>query len=160
MLAILSSASRPASIICEIVEEIASPFPACALLRSIGMHAKSHIGMRAGPLLTNIGYSVADTGYWRIAIVIIAAAFLITLLAAQSGEGAKLEKGAELAFARARQLLHEADTENRNVRPLPLSLAKLVYLPAQERSANGSETPALSLKQAKDDTSDSGTRRL
>ena len=98
------------------------------------MHAKSHIGMRAGPLLTNIGYSVADTGYWRIAIIIIAAAFLIMLLAAQSGEGAKLERGAELAFARARQLLHEADTENRKVRPLPLSLAKVLYLPAEESS--------------------------
>lgn len=88
------------------------------------MHAKSHIGMRAGPLLTNVGYSVAETGYWRVAIMIIAAAFLIMLLAAPSGKGAKLEKGAELAFAQARQLLHEADKENRNVRPVPLSLAK------------------------------------
>lgn len=90
--------------------------------------------MRAAPLLTNIGYSVADTGYWRIAIIIIAAAFLIMLLAARSGEGAKLEKGAELAFARARQLLREADTENRNVRPLPLSLSKVLYLPAEQSS--------------------------
>ena len=124
------------------------------------MHARSHTEMRAGPLLTNIGYSVADTGYWSIAIIIITAAFLVMLLAAQSGAGAKLEKGAELAFARARQLLHQADTENRNVRPLPLSLATVVYRSAQESSANRSEAPALSLEQAKDNRYKSRSRRL
>lgn len=92
------------------------------------MQARNHIGMRAGPLLTNISYSVADTGYWRAAAIISAAAFIIMLLAAQLGKGAKLEKGVEVAFSRARQLLHEADKENRGVRPLPLSLAKVTYI--------------------------------
>jgi hypothetical protein len=139
---------------------IARLFPACLLRCNIGMHPKSHIGIRAGPLLTNIGYSVADTGYWSVAIIIIAGAFLIMLLAAESGAGAKLEKGAEFAFARARQLLHEADTENRNVRPLPLSLATVVYRSAQESSANRSEAPALSLKQARNNRYDSRSRWL
>lgn len=92
-------------------------------------------------------------------MIIIAAAFLVMLLAAQWREGAKLEKGAEIAFTRARQLLHEADTENRNVRPLPLSLGKVVYLSAQESSANGSEAPALSLKRVKDERYSSQMRR-
>jgi len=84
--------------------------------------------MRAGPLLTNISYSVANTGYWRAAVIIGAAAFVIMLLGAQLAKGAKLEKGVEVAFSRARQLLHEADKENRGVRPLPLSLAKVAYI--------------------------------
>jgi len=93
------------------------------------MQAKNHIGMRAGPLLTNIGFSVAETGYWKAAVVISAAAFMIMMLVTQFGRGAKLEKRVEVAFSRARQLLHEADRENRNVRPSPLSLAKVLYMP-------------------------------
>jgi hypothetical protein len=87
------------------------------------MQAKGDIGMRAGPLLTDPGYFFAGTGYWKAAIMILTAVFLMILLITQLGKAARLEKGAEVAFSRARQLLHEADRENRNVRPLPLSLA-------------------------------------
>jgi len=89
------------------------------------MEAKSHIGMRADPLLTDIGYSLADTGHWKAAMIIIATAFLIMLLITQFGNRARLEKGVEVAFSHAWQLLHEADKENRDVRPLPLSLAAI-----------------------------------
>ena len=87
------------------------------------MQAKSHIGLRASDFLTDAGNFLADTGYWRAAIVIVAAAFLLTVLIAQFRNIAGIERGAEAAVARARQLLHEADHENRNVRPLPVSLA-------------------------------------
>lgn len=81
--------------------------------------------MRANPVLTNTGYSLADTGsYLKTAIIVVAAAFIMLVLIMQFGKADRLEKGAEVAFSRARQLLHEADKENRNVRPLPLSLAK------------------------------------
>jgi hypothetical protein len=89
------------------------------------MQAKSHIGIRANALLTDTGYSLAGIGYWKGVIIILAAAFLILLLITQFGKANRLEKGAEVAFSRARQLLHEADKENRNVRPLPLSLAQI-----------------------------------
>jgi hypothetical protein len=57
--------------------------------------------------------------------MIIAALFLAVLLITQFGRAVKFGKGVEVAFSRARQLLHDADKENRNVRPLPLSLAKV-----------------------------------
>jgi hypothetical protein len=88
------------------------------------MQAKSHIGMRAGPLLTDTGYCLPGIGYAKAAIIIIAAAFLM-LLMMQFGKADRFERRAEVAFSRAWQLLHEADKENRNVRPLPLSLAKI-----------------------------------
>ena len=91
------------------------------------MQAKSHT-MRADLVLTEPGYFHTRAGYWKAAIMIFVAVFLITLLITQSGKAARLEKGAELAFSRACQLLHEADQENRNVRPLPLSLAQIKVL--------------------------------
>jgi len=100
------------------------------LLQCDYMQAKSHIGLRAGPLELHTGYFLADTGYWKAAIMIIAAAFLMMLLMTQFGRAARLEKGAEVAFSRAWQLLHDAERENRNVRPLPLSLAR-AELPRQ-----------------------------
>lgn len=78
------------------------------------MEAKSHTTQRAGRSLI---------GYWKGTIVIVAAVFLMILLVTQFGKAAELEKGAEVAFSRAWQLLHEADKENRNVHPPPLSLA-------------------------------------
>ncbi|MBV8055003.1 MAG: hypothetical protein JOZ29_14455 [Deltaproteobacteria bacterium] len=81
--------------------------------------------MRAGPLLTDAGSLLTGTNYWKGAIVIIGAVFLIIMLITQSGPAARFEKEAKVAFSRAWQLLHEADKENRNVYPLPLSLAKL-----------------------------------
>lgn len=87
------------------------------------MQAKSYVGMRAGPLLTDPGCVLASSGYWKAAIMILAAVFLMILFITQFGKAARLEKGAEVALSRARQLLHEADKENRNVRPLPLSPA-------------------------------------
>jgi hypothetical protein len=89
------------------------------------MHSKTLATTRASPLSTNSGYFFACTGYWKAAIMIIAALFLTILLITQFGRAVKLGKGVEVAFSRARQLLHEADKENRNVRPLPLSLAKV-----------------------------------
>jgi hypothetical protein len=47
------------------------------------------------------------------------------LLITEHGKAAKFEKGAEMAFQRAEQLLHEAERENRDVRPLPLSTARV-----------------------------------
>jgi len=79
--------------------------------------------MRAGPPLADTGCFLAGMNYWKGAIMIVAAFFLTILLITQFGKAAELEKGAEVAFSRARQLLHEADKENRNVHPLPLSLA-------------------------------------
>src|ERR1700740_2316870 len=105
------------------------------------MEPRSHIATRAAPVLTNIACSVGDTGYWRVAIIISTAAFLIMLLVTQLGKGAKLEKGVEVAFSRARQLLHEADKENRNVRPLPLSLAKVIYFPDVGKPHDGVGSP-------------------
>jgi len=81
--------------------------------------------MRAGPLLTDAGSLLISTNYWKGAIVIIGAIFLTTMLITQFGQAARFEKEAKVAFSRAWQLLHEADKENRNVHPLPLSLAKL-----------------------------------
>jgi hypothetical protein len=92
------------------------------------MQAKSHIWMKADPLLADPCYFLARTGYRKAAIMIIATVFLMILVITQFGKAAKLEKGAEVAFSRARQLLHEADKENRNVHPLPLSLAKVESL--------------------------------
>ena len=86
------------------------------------MQAENHIGLRAGPLLTDTGPFFAVTAYWKAAIMIIASAFLMIVLIGYLGKTARLETGAKVAFSRARQLLHEADKENRNVRPVPLSL--------------------------------------
>jgi hypothetical protein len=55
--------------------------------------------------------------------MILVALSLTTLLLRQLGTAARFEKGAEVAVSRARQLVHEADKQNRNVRPLPLSIA-------------------------------------
>jgi hypothetical protein len=105
------------------------------------METRSHIAERAAPVLTNIACSVGNTGYWRAALIISTAAFLIMALATQLGKGAQLEKGVEVAFSRARQLLHEADKENRNVRPLPLSLAKVLYIPDTGQSHDNVGSP-------------------
>jgi hypothetical protein len=88
-----------------------------------GMDAKSHIEMRAVPLLTNAGFSLADTGHWKKVVLLIAAAFAAIMFIAQWRDGGKLEKGVEVALSEAWHLLHQADQENRNIRPLPLSMA-------------------------------------
>lgn len=102
---------------------------ACLLRPHICMLVKSHIGhmrMTAGSVMTiSDGDFWAATGYWKTTIMIVAAVFLGMLLLTQPGKAAKLEKGAEVAVSRARQLLRDAERENRNVRPLPLSLAKV-----------------------------------
>lgn len=98
----------------------------CMLAKSdIDVLAKGRVEMAPSPILTNAGYSFIDARYWRTAIILIVALFLSILLVTQFGKAAGLEKGAEIAFSRARQLLHEAEKENRNVRPLPLSLAEI-----------------------------------
>ncbi len=89
------------------------------------MLAKSQIGMRATSLQTNIGYSIFETSLWKTALIIVAAACLAISLMTQFGQATRLERGAEIALSRAWQLLHEADGENRKVRPLPLSVAGL-----------------------------------
>jgi hypothetical protein len=105
--------------------DIMSTLAARPLLLHKFMQAKSHIKMRVGLLLTDPGYFLARTGYRKAAIMIIAVVFLMILVITQFGKAAKIEKGAEVAFSRARQLLHEADKENRNLRPLPLSVAQV-----------------------------------
>jgi hypothetical protein len=87
------------------------------------MQAKARIGLHATSFLTDTGYFLAGTGYWRAAMIAVAAAFLLTLLTTQLGKVARMGKSAELAVSRARQLLHDAERENRNIRPVPLSLA-------------------------------------
>jgi hypothetical protein len=87
------------------------------------METNSRIAIRATSVLTDAGYFLADTGYWRVAIIIIAAAFLLVLLFTHTGRVVSVGKGAEVAFSKARQILHDADRENRNLRPVPLSLA-------------------------------------
>jgi hypothetical protein len=88
------------------------------------MEAKNHTGTRVSPCTWGTGFSFVAISR-KTAILIVTAILLIILLFTQSGKAAKLEKGAEVAFARAEQLLHEADKENRNVRPLPLSLVRV-----------------------------------
>ncbi len=80
---------------------------------------------RAYPLSTNSGYFLGCPACRKAAIIVIAALFLTILLITRFGRVVQLGKGVEVAFSRAQQLLHEADKENRNVRPLPLSLAKV-----------------------------------
>ncbi|MBV8771170.1 MAG: hypothetical protein JO166_02400 [Deltaproteobacteria bacterium] len=46
-----------------------------------------------------------------------------SFFALHSGAAIKVEQGAEVAYSKARHLLHDADVENRRIRPLPLSLA-------------------------------------
>jgi hypothetical protein len=94
------------------------------LLRDF-VHSKTLAMIRAYPLSTDSGYFLVGVGYRKAAIVIIAALFLTILLITQFGSAVKLGKGVEVAFSRAQELLHEADKENRNVRPLPLALAKV-----------------------------------
>ena len=86
------------------------------------MVAKSHIAMRASPFLKDAGSSITENSYWKTAVTAIAV-FLAILLVAQLARITPLEKGAEIAFFRARELLHDAEKENRNVRPVPLSQA-------------------------------------
>jgi hypothetical protein len=56
-------------------------------------------------------------------MMLLAAAALLIILFTQFGKAARIEAGAQLAVSRACELLHEAETENRRVRPVPLSLA-------------------------------------
>jgi hypothetical protein len=100
-------------------------FAARLLLSRDFMHSKTLATTRASPLSTDSGYFFACIGYRKAAIMIIAVLFLAVLLITQFGGAVKFGKGVEVAFSRARQLLHDADKENRNVRPLPLSLAKV-----------------------------------
>ena len=86
------------------------------------METNSRIAIRATSVLTDAGYFLADTGYWKVAMITIAAAFLVMLLFTHPGRVASVGKGAEMAFSKARQILHDADRENRNLRPVPLSL--------------------------------------
>jgi hypothetical protein len=96
-----------------------------SLRKRQSMLTNAHILTRASPLQTHFAYSVANSGWWKTALIVITAAFFAVLLTTQFGRGAKLvEKGAEIALSHARELLREADKENRNVRPLPLSLPK------------------------------------
>jgi hypothetical protein len=95
-----------------------------------GMQAKSHIWMRAGPLQADKGPFLADAAHWRTALILVTGTFLLTLLIMQFGRAGTIKKGAKVALSHAWQLLHEAEKENRNVRPLPLSLAG-VYFPRQ-----------------------------
>jgi hypothetical protein len=88
------------------------------------MLAKTQTQIKASPLLADAGYSIADPGHWKTGVVFIVALFLSLLLITQSGYVSRLKNGADIAFSRARQLLHEADDANRKVRPLPLSLAE------------------------------------
>jgi hypothetical protein len=88
------------------------------------MLAKVYTAGTASPLLANAGHSIIGAGRWKTTLIAVIAAILASLLIAQFGQGARLEKGAEIALSRARELLHEADQENRRVRPLPLSLSK------------------------------------
>jgi hypothetical protein len=61
---------------------------------------------------------------WKGALVVAAVALTMASFFAQhSGTAIKVEQGAEVAYSKARHLLHDADAENRRVRPLPLSLA-------------------------------------
>jgi hypothetical protein len=78
--------------------------------------------VKAGPL-TGTAYSPAVVGYRKAVTLIIAGALILVLLIMQLGKAGRIEQRAEIAFARAKQLLHEADKENRNIRPFPLSLA-------------------------------------
>ncbi|MBV8772505.1 MAG: hypothetical protein JO166_09275 [Deltaproteobacteria bacterium] len=87
--------------------------------------AKGPIQMAASPVLANPGSSVVDASHWRTAIILIVALLLSILLITQFGKAVGLGNGAEVVFSRARQLLHDAEWENRNVRPLPLSLAEI-----------------------------------
>ncbi|HJU12308.1 MAG TPA: hypothetical protein VJ728_15600 [Candidatus Binataceae bacterium] len=75
------------------------------------------------PLVAEHCYSVVGTRRWKAAMAVIAAAFVVVLLITHPGKAAQAEHGAELAVSHAWHLLHEAERENRNVRPLPLSLA-------------------------------------
>ena len=94
------------------------------MLMHHGMLAKSQTQIKASPLLDGAGFSIADPGHWKAAVVFIVALFFSLLLVTQLGYVSRLKNGADVAFSRARQLLHEADDANRNVRPLPLSLAE------------------------------------
>jgi hypothetical protein len=66
----------------------------------------------------------ADTGgYRKVAIILLVTGALVLMLLTLVGKAARIEAGAQLAVSRACELLHEADKENRKVRPVPLSLA-------------------------------------
>ena len=89
------------------------------------MQAKNYIGIRAGPALTNSSVTALVGTSWKTVTIIVVAVLLSILLVTEHSRAAKFEKGAEMAFWRAEQLLHEADKENRSVRPLPLSTARV-----------------------------------
>ena len=88
------------------------------------MQVNDHIDARAGPFMTYGGHSITSFNQWKIVMVITAVVLSIALLM-HSGRAAELENGVEVAFSQARQLLHEADKENRDIRPLPLSFGKV-----------------------------------
>ena len=88
------------------------------------VHAMSRIDTRAGRFPTETGHFLVRPGYRKAAIIVITTVFLITMFITQFGRAVRFEKEAEVAFSQARQLLHEADKENRKVRPLPLSLVQ------------------------------------
>jgi hypothetical protein len=88
------------------------------------MQVNDQIEARAGPFVTFRGHSVASFNHWKIIMVATAILLSIALLM-HSGRAAELENGVEVAFSQARQLLHEADKENRDIRPLPLSFGKV-----------------------------------
>jgi hypothetical protein len=96
---------------------------AWVLLQPNCVQAKSQIGISAWPFLTDGGSLLPDTRSLKTAIIVLASLLVMVVLLMQFGEAARVEKGAEVAFSRACQLLRQADRENRNVRPLPLSVA-------------------------------------
>jgi hypothetical protein len=100
------------------------PVSGMSLAPMKGMLIQDHMDARAGPFVTYKAHSLMSSNHWK-AVTVITAAVLSTALFMHSGKAAQLENGVEVAFSQARQLLHEADKENRDVRPLPLSLGKV-----------------------------------
>src|SRR5689334_19657891 len=89
------------------------------------VYSKTLPNTRTNLLAVGSGCARAYTGYRKAAIMIIAVLFLTILLITQFGRAVKVGTEVDLAFARARELLHEAYKENHHVRPLPLSLVKV-----------------------------------
>jgi len=79
------------------------------------------MAIRAGPFKSRSLFLLSR----KLSALLIVGVFFVALVLTQFGRAQRLEKGAELAFSRARQLLHEADKENRGVRPLPMPLARV-----------------------------------
>jgi hypothetical protein len=107
---------------------------ACLLLRYSCMLAKTHTDMGRGLFPAEFGYVRDISRNWMTAII-IAVAFIVMFLIMQSGKVDRVERGVQLSFSRAWHLLHEADKENRKVRPMPLSLASSAVASAEDRTA-------------------------